>query len=111
MSEFIEPLDAATRAGLNEIMVIGLGGCGCNTVSHLVNYGLKGPKLIAANSDKQALDKCNSANKIVLGPKCTNGTGCGGKPERGREATLESLDVVLDALKGAKVVFITAGMG
>ncbi|MDR2442269.1 MAG: cell division FtsZ family protein [Deltaproteobacteria bacterium] len=111
MNELIESLDSATRAGLDQIRVIGLGGCGCNTISHLVNYGLKGPKLIAANSDQQALDKCNSANKIILGPKCTKGTGCGGIPARGRDATLESIDVVLNELSGAKVVFITAGMG
>ncbi|MDR1657361.1 MAG: cell division FtsZ family protein [Deltaproteobacteria bacterium] len=111
MSDFIESVDEASRAGLDQIRVIGLGGCGCNTITHLANYGLKGPKLIAANSDLQALERCEAANKVILGPKCTHGTGCGGNPEKGREAAMESKDVLLEQLLGAKIVFITAGMG
>jgi cell division protein FtsZ len=114
MREIIESMDRADRdhkSGLDKVMVLGLGGCGSNTVAHLANYGLKGPKLIAANSDLQALDLCPAPHKIVLGPKCAGGTGCGGDPAMGAKAAEESMETILEELKGAQIVFITAGMG
>lgn len=114
MNEFIGPVDNAgdqDKSGLGNVMVLGLGGCGCNTVAHLVNYGLKGPKLIGANSDAHALDRLPIPHKIILGPKCAGGTGCGGLAEMGAKAAMESMDVVVEAVKGAQIVFITAGMG
>jgi cell division protein FtsZ len=112
MNDIIESVDdGAVRSGLDRVRVLGLGGCGCNTVSHLSNYGLKGPKLIACNSDRQALDLCPAPHKIVLGPKCTFGTGCGGDPALGARAAEESIEAILEAAKDAQIVFVTAGMG
>ena len=114
MTDFIESMDRVDkdhRSGLDRVMVLGLGGCGCNTVAHLANYGLKGPKLIAANSDLQALDRCPAPHKIALGPKSTGGTGCGGDPQKGAKAAEESMEHIFEALKGAEIVYLTAGMG
>ena len=111
MSDFIETADDGAKIGLDRVRVLGLGGCGCNTVAHLATYGLKGPKLIACNSDLQALDLCPAPHKIVMGPKCTSGTGCGGNPDLGAAAAQESIETILEAVGDAKIVFLTAGMG
>ena len=93
--------------------VIGLGGGGCNAIDRMLTmgYGCDDVEFIAANTDLQALQRCQANTKILMGPQVTNGQGCGGRPEIGEKAALESEDVLRKALSGADIVFLTAGMG
>ena len=93
--------------------VIGLGGGGCNAVDRMLSmgYGVDDVEFIAANTDLQALQRCNANTKILMGPQLTNGLGSGGRPEVGEKAAMESEDVLRGALSGADIVFLTAGMG
>ena len=99
------------RAPLPKIKVVGLGGGGCNAVNRMIEYGMKGVDFIACNTDKQALDASLAEVKIQLGPKCTRGLGAGGIPAVGEKAAEESFQRLADALYGAEMVFLTAGMG
>ena len=93
--------------------VIGLGGGGCNAVDRMLSmgYGADDVQFIAANTDLQALQRCNADIKILMGPQLTDGLGSGGRPEIGEKAAIESEDALRTALKGADIVFLTAGMG
>ena len=93
--------------------VIGLGGGGCNAVDRMLSmgYGVDDVEFIAANTDLQALQRCNANTKILMGPQLTSGLGSGGRPEIGEKAAMESEDVLRKALSGADIVFLTAGMG
>lgn len=93
------------------IKVIGVGGAGCNAVNTMINSGLKRVEFITANTDIQALGRCQALFKVQLGPERTRGLGAGAKPEIGREAALESQNMIRDCLTGAEMVFVTAGMG
>jgi cell division protein FtsZ len=93
------------------IKVIGVGGAGCNAVNTMIASSLNRVEFIAANTDVQALGRSQAAFKVQLGPERTRGLGAGAKPEVGREAALESKDKLRDALDGAEMVFVTAGMG
>ena len=93
------------------IKVIGVGGGGNNAVNHMVEKGVKGVEFIAANTDKQALYLSHANQKIQIGEKVTKGLGAGADPEVGRKAAEESKEAISEALKGADLVFITAGMG
>ncbi|MEW6543515.1 MAG: cell division protein FtsZ [Nitrospirota bacterium] len=93
------------------IKVLGVGGAGCNAVNTMITTGLSHVEFIAANTDVQALTQSLAAFKIQLGPERTRGLGAGAKPEVGKEAALESKDDIMDSLKGADMVFVTAGMG
>ncbi len=93
------------------IKVVGCGGAGCNAVNTMINSGLSRVEFIAANTDLQALDRSLAAFKIQLGPERTRGLGAGARPEIGKDAALESKDQIRDALEGADMVFVTAGMG
>ncbi len=93
------------------LKVIGLGGGGCNAISRMVELGLHGVEFIAANTDHQALESNPAPVKIQLGPKVTRGLGAGGDPTIGRAAAQESSQEIADALAGADMVFLTAGMG
>jgi cell division protein FtsZ len=93
------------------IKVIGVGGAGCNAVNTMINSGLKRVEFITANTDIQALGRCQAPFKVQLGPERTRGLGAGAKPEIGREAALESQNMIRDCLTGAEMVFVTAGMG
>ena len=101
--EMIEEFDQGTQ-----IKVIGVGGGGGNAVEHMVNEGVQGVEFIAANTDAQALNRSGAAVIIQLGNK---GLGAGGKPEVGRAAAEEAVDQIRDAITGANMLFITAGMG
>ncbi len=90
------------------IKVIGVGGAGGNAVDHMIAEGVSGVEFIAANTDAQALKRSNAHKKIILGK---TGLGAGAKPEIGRLSALEERDQIANALKGANMVFITAGMG
>lgn len=94
-----------------QLKVVGVGGAGNNAVNRMIQYGLRGVEFISINTDKQALYLSRANQKIQVGEKLTKGLGAGADPEIGRKATEESRDAVMDALKGADLVFITAGMG
>ncbi len=94
-----------------KIKVVGLGGGGCNAVNRMIAYGLEGVEFIACNTDKQALHSSLADKTIQLGPKCTKGLGAGGIPSIGEEAAEESFRTLADALEGADMVFLAAGMG
>ncbi len=98
-------------ASFAQIKVIGVGGAGCNAVNRMVQYGLQGVEFISVNTDKQALTMNKGDNKIQIGEKLTKGLGAGADPEIGRKAADESRDLIQEALRGADMVFITAGMG
>ena len=94
-----------------QLKVVGVGGAGNNAVNRMIQYGLRGVEFIAINTDKQALYLSRANQKIQIGEKLTKGLGAGADPEIGRKAAEESRDQISQALKGADLVFITAGMG
>lgn len=96
---------------LANIKVIGVGGGGNNAVNRMIEAGVKGVEFIAVNSDKQALVLSKAEKKIQIGEKLTKGLGAGANPEVGEKAAEESRDQILEVLKGAHMVFVTAGMG
>ena len=96
---------------LAKIKVIGLGGGGGNAINRMVESGVKGVEFIAANTDLQVLNASKADVKIQIGATLTDGLGAGGKPEIGKESAVESKKEIEDALSGADMVFITAGMG
>ena len=93
------------------IKVIGVGCGGGNAINRMIDEGVAGVEFIAANTDVQALSSAKAETVIQLGPKLTRGLGAGGQPEVGRKAAEESEEVLTEALQGADMVFITAGMG
>lgn len=94
-----------------QIKVIGVGGGGSNAVNRMIEGGLKGVDFIAVNTDSQALFLSKAEYKIQIGAKLTRGLGAGANPEIGMKAAEESRDELLASLKGADMVFVTAGMG
>lgn len=97
--------------GHANIKVIGVGGGGTNATTWLYKKGIRGAEIGALNTDKQHLDMMEADRKILLGKELTRGLGCGGYPEKGREAAKESMHELREFLHGADMVFITAGMG
>jgi cell division protein FtsZ len=93
------------------IKVVGAGGGGSNAVSRMVEAGIKGCEFIAVNTDAQALLMVEADQKIHIGAAATRGLGAGANPQKGYEAAMESRDELKDALKGADMVFVTAGEG
>ncbi|HKX19667.1 MAG TPA: cell division protein FtsZ [bacterium] len=93
------------------IKVVGVGGGGSNAVNRMITAGLRGVEFIAINTDAQALALSNADRKIHIGGKVTRGLGAGGDPEIGRQAAEESREELVEALEGADMVFVTAGMG
>lgn len=94
-----------------QIKVVGCGGGGNNAVNRMIDSGLKGVEFISINTDKQALYLSKAGHKIQIGDKLTRGLGAGANPEIGQKAAEESREEITQALKGADLVFITAGMG
>ncbi len=94
-----------------KIKVIGVGGGGGNAVNRMIDAGMEGIEFIAANTDLQALRLSRAPMKIQLGVKLTNGLGAGANPEVGRKAALEDSDKIIEALEGADMLFVTAGLG
>ena len=94
-----------------QIRVVGVGGGGNNAVNRMIEFGLKGVEFIAINTDKQALFNSQANQKIQIGEKLTKGLGAGANPEIGQRAAEESRDEITQVLKGADMVFVTAGMG
>lgn len=93
------------------IKVVGIGGGGNNAINRMIDAGLKGVEFIAVNTDAQALYLSKADKKIQIGEKLTKGLGAGANPEIGKKAAEESRDLVEETLKGADMIFITAGMG
>jgi len=103
-------LDATQNSGAM-IKVIGVGGGGGNAVNRMIAEDVKGVEFIVANTDVQALQSSNAETKIQLGPKLTRGLGAGSNPDVGAKAAQESEEAITEALTGADMVFVTAGMG
>lgn len=93
------------------IKVVGVGGGGSNAVQTMIENGLSGVEFTVANTDLQALDANKAEGKIRLGAELTKGLGAGANPEVGKRAAIESYNAIVDHLKGADMVFVTAGMG
>lgn len=96
---------------LAKIKVVGVGGGGGNALNCIVATGIQNVEYISINTDAQALKNSKATSKIQIGQKLTHGLGAGGKPEVGEAAAQESKDEIQDTLKGADMIFITAGMG
>jgi cell division protein FtsZ len=94
-----------------KIRVFGVGGAGNNAINRMIEFDVKGAELIAVNTDKQALFLSKANQKIQIGEKLTKGLGSGANPEVGRKAAEESIDELEQAVKGADLIFITAGLG
>jgi cell division protein FtsZ len=94
-----------------KIKVIGVGGGGSNAVNRMIDARMEGVEFITANTDLQALQMSRAPQKIQLGVKLTNGLGAGANPEVGRKGALEDADKIIEALEGADMVFVTAGLG
>ena len=94
-----------------KIKVAGVGGGGNNAVNRMINAGVRGVEFLAINTDRQALKNSLAETKIQIGEKITRGLGAGANPDIGEQSAEESLDEIREALSGADMVFITAGMG
>lgn len=105
--EYFESMDNA-RATLK---VVGVGGAGNNAINWMIESGMSGVEFIAINTDVQALEMNKASRKIQIGKTITRGLGAGANPDLGREAVLEDREEVREALEGADMVFVTAGMG
>src|ERR1700744_5084970 len=93
------------------IKVVGVGGGGINAVNRMIDAGLRGVEFVACNTDSQALAMCDADIKLNIGHQLTKGLGAGANPEVGHGAAAESRDEIKEALKGADMVFVTAGEG
>ncbi len=100
-----------TVVGQANIKVVGCGGAGTNATTWLYKKGIQGAEIIALNTDKQHLDLMEADKKVLIGRDLTRGLGCGGFPEKGREAAKEQISELKDTLKGCDMVFVTAGLG
>ncbi len=103
--------DVENATNLARIKVIGVGGGGNNAVNRMIAAGLQNVEFIAVNCDAQALMLSNAEKRVQIGEKITKGLGAGANPEIGEKAAEESRDQILETLKGADMVFVTAGMG
>ena len=97
--------------GTATIKVIGVGGAGNNAINRMIESGIKGVEFIAVNTDNQALQRSKASTRIQIGEKLTRGLGAGANPDIGAQAAEESKSEVAEALRGADMVFVTAGMG
>lgn len=109
-NSIIDDIDTAVT-GNARLKVIGVGGGGGNAVQEMIRSDLTGVEFICANTDLQALNKVNAPLSVQLGEKLTRGLGAGANPNVGREAALESINNIRDAIGDADMVFVTAGMG
>jgi cell division protein FtsZ len=110
-AESTQSIDRDLISGQANIKVIGCGGGGSNMVNWLFKKGVQGAEIIAINTDQQHLNIVEADKKFLIGKTITRGLGCGGFPQKGAEAAQESINDIRDALKGADMVFVCAGMG
>ena len=115
-----EAIDGAGKYGINfdelkagkaTIKVVGAGGAGCNAITWLYNKGITGATIYATNTDALHLSVSKADEKILIGKELTRGLGCGGYPEKGREAAKEAVVELKKAVSGSDMCFIVAGMG
>jgi len=104
-------LESIVETGPARIKVVGVGGAGGNAVNRMIEAGLRGVEFISVNTDLQVLERNLADVKIQIGSNTTRGLGAGANPDRGRASMEESAEEVAERLKGANMVFITAGMG
>lgn len=97
--------------GKAKILVVGVGGGGCNAVNRMIEAELRNVNFIALNTDKQDLDMSRAESKLQIGEKLTKGLGAGGNPEVGQKSAEENVEDISKLLSGADMVFVTAGMG
>ena len=109
MMEYEEVLTSAD--GTATIKVIGVGGAGNNAVNRMIESGIRGVEFIAVNTDRQALQKSKAGTKIQIGEKVTRGLGAGANPDIGAQSAEENKSEIAETLRGADMVFVTAGMG
>jgi cell division protein FtsZ len=102
----LKPVETFAR-----IKVVGVGGAGCNAVNRMIIEGIQGVEFVAINTDAQALLLAKAPTKVRIGDKLTRGLGAGGNPEIGRKSAEETADELYNVLKGADMVFVTAGLG
>jgi len=105
----IELDEDLTRSAV--LKVVGVGGAGGNAVDNMIEHGLQGVEFVAINTDVQALSRCKAPVKVHIGSSVTRGLGAGAHPDVGRRAAEEDEDRIREALAGADMVFVTAGMG
>lgn len=105
-----EIIDEAKKSGAR-ILVVGVGGGGCNAVNTMIRSGLSGVEYVVCNTDAQALNISLAPTKVQLGNELTKGLGAGANPEVGKKAALDAYDKISEILTGADMVFVTAGMG
>ena len=103
--------DVTMMDGTATIKVIGVGGAGNNAVNRMIEAGVKGVEFIAVNTDRQALQKSKAGTKIQIGEKVTRGLGAGANPDIGAQSAEENKAEIAETLRGADMVFVTAGMG
>jgi len=106
MFQLVEEIQSGAR-----IKVVGVGGGGGNAVEHMLSTALEGVEFLCTNTDAQALQRLSAGTVLHLGTDLTKGLGAGANPEVGRQAAIENRDLLREQLKGADLVFITAGMG
>ncbi|HXV60092.1 MAG TPA: cell division protein FtsZ [Vicinamibacteria bacterium] len=104
-------LSIEEQVGGASIKVVGVGGGGGNAINRMIASSISGVDFLAANTDLQALRSNRAKTKIQLGGKLTKGLGCGADPEIGRQAALEDTERILEAIEGADMIFVTAGLG
>ena len=97
------------QGNIAQLKVVGVGGAGGNAVNRMVEFGLRGVEFVSINTDRQALFTSKADIKVQIGEKATQGLGAGAEPAVGRAAAEESIDEINDAIRGADLVFITAG--
>ena len=105
------PFEIDNENDVVQITVVGVGGGGGNAIDRMIESGIKGVDFIAINTDQQALNRSMATEKVTIGDNSTKGKGAGAKPEMGSKAASESREKIAEQLKGADMVFITAGMG
>ncbi len=99
------------KAGKANIKVFGVGGAGCNAVTWLFNKGITGATVYGANTDALHLSITKADEKLLIGKELTKGLGCGGHPQKGKEAAKESISDIKKAISGADMIFVVSGMG
>src|SRR5919206_1891632 len=109
--QIVETPRESSARGFTEVKIVGVGGGGTNAVNRMVETGVQGVEFIAVNTDNQALQLSNASRKVPIGGRGAKGLGAGGDPQQGERAAEISRDALTDALEGADMVFLTAGLG